>query len=582
MKELLSLLVLTEEGKRNLKKSVAAACLKRFSLMIPILISAFVMHQMLQAMSDETSGITADLMWAFAVGTIGAAIMLIAVKHAYWTNHIPTYHEEERLMLSVAEHLRKLPMDFYNTHSLADLSETVMADCSVVERALSNMIPDYFASVVSIPVFLLILACIQWWLAAAMAVSIPAAFAVQMATLKYQAHLSEIQVKAKHEATNRIQEYIEGIKTIKAFGIDEAQSSSLKSALKALHDTSMRMELTSGVFVAGASAILHTGVGFVIGLGAWMLTGSKVDFLTVMLFAMIVLRIYEPVGNFLSQLSNLAYMKVSLKRLKELLSYSVAEEKGAAELKQFDIMFDHVNFGYQENCPVLKDLTMTIPQGKITALVGPSGSGKSTAAQLAAGFWKPNSGCISVGGTAVSDLNMSDIGKNISVVFQDVTLFHDTIFNNILIGRPDATAEEVEQAARAAQCMDFLNRLPDGIHTIIAENGKSLSGGERQRISIARAILKNAPILLLDEPTASLDPENVLLVQDALSALVSQGKTVLIIAHHLRSVCDADQILVLDSGILVECGTHEELMQKNGRYAGMYRMQEASMNWTVC
>ena len=379
-------------------------------------------------------------------------------------------------------------------------------------------------------------------------------------------------------ASDQVQEYLEGMKIIKSCGLSGSHFSALDKALLAMKKIAIKVEMAVGVFMSSASMILQAGIGITIFVGAILLTNGQIELLPLLMFLLMVTRIYGPILSILANLSSLLNLNVVTSRMRTLLTTPAMDGEGKT-VPNCDIELSHVTFAYNQE-DVIKDVSCKIPQGSVTALVGPSGSGKSTISKLIARFWDVQHGKITVGGKDIKSMKPESLMSYMSFVFQDVTLFNDTVMNNIRLGNPNATDDQVIAAAKAAYCDEFVREMPDGYQTVLGENGSTLSGGERQRISIARALLKNAPIILLDEATASLDPENEVLVQKAIAKLV-EGKTVIMIAHRLRTVVDADQILVLDNGRLVEHGTHDELMQQNGLYHKLFHIQQESLGWAV-
>lgn len=386
------------------------------------------------------------------------------------------------------------------------------------------------------------------------------------------------QVDVKLEASSQIQEYLEGMKIIKSCGLGGSRFSTLDNALRAMKKIAIKVELVSGVLVQGASLILQAGLGITIFIGTVLITGGEIELLSLLILLMFSTQIYGPILATLSQLTTLFHLETVTSRMRILLTTPAMDGRDQ-DIMKYDIALENVTFAYNEE-DVIKDVSMQIPAGSVTALVGPSGSGKSTISKLIARFWDVRKGKITIGGMDISTIEPEHLMRCMSFVFQDVTLFNDTVFNNIRVGNKNATEEQVMAAAKAAYCDEFIQRLPEGYQTVLGENGSTLSGGERQRISIARALLKDAPIILLDEATASLDPENEVLIQRAIARLV-EGKTVIMIAHRLRTVVDADQIIVLENGRLAEQGTHEELMNKKGLYEKLYHIQQESLGWAV-
>ncbi len=459
-----------------------------------------------------------------------------------------------------------------------------MGDCATTEHVLSHVIPQLCANGISMAIICILLSFFDWRMALAVFCTVPIAFLIILGSKKIQNKLSESQIQAKLNASEQIQEYFEGIKVIKACGLEGDKFAALNNALKLMKRMALRMEFGTGIFVTGAQIIVQAGIGLTVFIGTYLLTNGKIELIPLLMFFLIVVRIYGPILVELTLLPELLYLRISTSRMRTLISTPIMEGDTDKELKGFNIEFDKVSFRYHEGDTkedaVIKNLTVSIPSGGITALVGPSGCGKSTLSKLIARFWDVNSGTIKIGGIDIKTLEPEHLMSYMSFVFQDVVLFNDTIYNNIRIGNRNATREQVMEAAKAACCDEFINNLEEGYDTILGENGGTLSGGERQRISIARALLKNAPIVLLDEVTASLDPENEVLIQQAISRLIT-GKTVLVIAHRLRTIAGADKIIVLDNGELVEEGTHESLLDRKGLYEKLYRIQQESLGWSV-
>lgn len=453
-----------------------------------------------------------------------------------------------------------------------------MSDCSSMESMLSSTIPPLIANGITVTLTCILLAFFDWRLALCMYITLPVAFLIIWLSKNYQKKLFERQVQAKLDASSQVQEYLEGMKIIKSCNLSGSHFSALNKALLSMKKIAVKVEMICGVFMSSASMILQAGIGIVIFVGTMLLVKGEIELLPLLMFFLMVTRIYGPILAILSQLTTLLNLNVVTERMRTLLSTSVMQGNDK-EIENCDIELEHVTFRYNTK-DVIKDVTCKIPQGSITALVGSSGSGKSTISKLIARFWDIQKGTIRVGGKDIRTMEPESLMRKMAFVFQDVTLFNDTVFNNISIGNPNATEEEVMAAAKAAYCDEFVRNMPDGYQTVLGENGSTLSGGERQRISIARALLKNASIIFLDEATASLDPENEVLVQKAIAQLV-ENKTVIMIAHRLRTVVDADQILVLDDGKLVEYGTHNELMKKKGVYQKLYHIQQESLGWTI-
>ena len=576
MKRLKEALFLSDKGYSDLKKAIFACTLTNITMLLPFCITVMIFSELLNPFVGK------ELVWEhiwllWGAGVVSAILVFFAAKNDYRKTYIASYKESNVTRLRIAEHLRKLPMSFFNTKDLSELTTNMMSDCSSMESMLSSTIPPLIANVISATITCILLAFFDWRLAICVFITMPLAFLIIWLSRKYQKKLFERQVDAKLQASSQVQEYLEGMKIIKSCNLSGSQFSTLNKALLAMKKIAVKVEMVVGVFMSGASMILQAGVGITIFVGTLLLLDGQIELLPLLMFFLIVTKIYGPILAILSQLTTLLNLNVVTERMRTLLTTPVMSGKEETT-KNYDIELKNVSFAYNEE-EVIHDVSCKIPQGSVTALVGPSGSGKSTIAKLIARFWDIQKGTITVGNKDIKIINPESLMQEMSFVFQDVTLFNDTIFNNIQMGNPNATREQVFAAAKAAYCDEFVRNMPDGYNTVLGENGSTLSGGERQRISIARALLKDSPIILLDEATASLDPENEVFVQKAIAKLV-ENKTVIIIAHRLRTVADADQILVLDNGKLVEYGTHNELMKKNGLYHKLYHIQHESLEWS--
>lgn len=577
MKRLKEALFLSDKGYSDLKKAIFACTLTNITMLLPFCITVMIFSELLNPFVGK------ELVWEhiwllWGAGVVSAILVFLTAKNDYRKTYIASYKESNVTRLRIAEHLRKLPMSFFNTKDLSELTTNMMSDCSSMESMLSSTIPPLIANVISATITCILLAFFDWRLAICVFITMPLAFLIIWLSRKYQKKLFERQVDAKLQASSQVQEYLEGMKIIKSCNLSGSQFSTLNKALLAMKKIAVKVEMVVGVFMSGASMILQAGIGITIFVGTLLLLDGQIELLPLLMFFLIVIKIYGPILAILSQLTTLLNLNVVTERMRTLLTAPVMSGKQQTS-KRYDIELSHVSFAYNEE-EVIHDVSCKIPQGNVTALVGPSGSGKSTISKLIARFWEIQKGTITVGNKDIKTINPESLMQEMSFVFQDVTLFNDTIFNNIQMGNPNATKEQVFAAAKAAYCDEFVRNMPDGYNTVLGENGSTLSGGERQRISIARALLKDSPIILLDEATASLDPENEVFVQKAIAKLV-ENKTVIIIAHRLRTVVDADQILVLDNGKLVEYGTHNELMRKNGLYHKLYHIQQESLGWAV-
>lgn len=571
MRSLKERLLLTDQGYKDLKRAIAACTFTNITLMLPFMITVMIFRELLLGITN--GGLqTKNIIFLWAVGIIAAIIVFFAAKNDYRKTYIASYRESNKTRENIAEHLIRLPMSFFNTRDLTEITANMMSDCSSMESMLSSTIPPLIANIISATLTCVMLAFFDWRLALCVFVTIPVAFLIILLSKKRQKALFAGQEEAKLDASARIQEYLEGIKIIKACNISGERFNVLNNALLKLKKISVKVELAVGVFMSSASMILQSGIGITVFVGVNLLISGKTDLLTLLMFLLMVTRIYGPFLAILGQLSTLLHLDTVTERMR-ILEKSEVMTGTDTSVCDGNIELNNVSFAYNTE-RVIDDVSLKIKEGTINAFVGPSGSGKSTLAKLIARFWDVGSGSIRYGGKDLRSLKPEAIMKDMAFVFQDVTLFNDTVMNNIRMGNESASDEDVMNAAKAAFCDEFISRLPDGYDTVLGENGGTLSGGERQRISIARALLKNAKIILLDEATASLDPENEYYVQQAIAELV-KGKTVIMIAHRLKTVADADRIFVLSDGKLVQEGTHKELISKEGLYKTLYTFQNA-------
>lgn len=569
---------LTDQGYAGLKRSALACTLSDLALMIPFVCTVAAFAALVGTLAGEP--FDANALWAiFAVGIAGAIVVFIASRNDYKKTYVAAYTESESIRLRLADHLRKLPMSFFNRRDTTDVADRIMGDVTAQESMLSSTLPQLIAGTVSTAVICVMLAFFDWRLACCAMVTLPLSAAVIALSRRREKRLFERQNRVRLDALARVQDYLEGIKDIRACRAVGKDSAAMEQAMLELKRVTMRVELAVDVSVSLASAIFRSGVGLTACVGAMLLASGGVDFMVLLMFLLIVSRVYSPILALVSQLPNLLNLSTKTARIKAVMDEPEAKGSAPADVSGHSLSFQNVRFGYGDE-EVLHGISFDAQEGKVTALVGPSGSGKSTCAQLAAKFWEPNSGRILCSGKDIAGFSEESWLAHVSIVFQDVILFDDTVANNIRIGREGASDEEVAEAARTAHCLEFIEKLPQGFDTMLGENGASLSGGERQRLSIARALLKDAPVVLLDEATASLDPENETLIQRAVGTLCA-GKTVVVIAHRLRTVANADKIVVLDDGRVAEEGSHKTLLAEDGLYARLWRLQQESSSWTA-
>lgn len=580
MPKLQEMLMLTDKGYKDLKSAIAACTLTNFSLMLPFGVMIQVIMELIRPLTGGE--ISWNRMWLyFGLGIVAAGVVFLCNKHDYKKTYTTSYIQSENTRIALAEHIRKLPMSLFNSKDLSELTTNLMDDVATSEHVLSHVAPQLFANAISITVICAMMAVFDWRMALAMFITVPLALFIIVFSRRIYGKLHQKHTEAKLAASGQVQEYIEGIKVIRACNLDGEKFSALEEALRTMMRLAITMELGTGVFVTGAQVVLQAGIGLTVLLGTSLLTNGQIAFVPMLMFMLIVVRIYGPILVELTLLPELFYFQIAIKRMRDLMAFQPMEGDAETEIKNYGIEFEHVDFRYNDKGEqAISNMTAVIPSGGLTALVGPSGSGKSTVSRLIARFWDVNKGTLTVGGINIKTLDPEHLMSYMSFVFQDVVLFNDTIYNNIRIGNMDATPEEVMAAAKAACCDEFIKKLPGGYDTMLGENGSTLSGGERQRLSIARALLKDAPIVLLDEATASLDPENEALIQRAISTLI-EGKTVIVIAHRLRTITSAEQIIVLDKGRVVEQGTHEALIRQNGLYHKLFTIQQESHGWSV-
>ena len=516
-----------------------------------------------------------------AVGLVLLFVLLSFVTHLqqYKATYGLVYNEVKTTRLSLAERLRKLPLGYFGKRDLADLTETIMGDVNRMEHVWSHVLGYLYGAYISTGVIAICLLLYDWRLAIACLWGVPVAFGLLFGSRKTAARSAQRTKKAAVRVSDGIQEALENIREIRAANQEERYLEGLNQKIDEHERVMIRGELGTGLFVNAASVIMRMGVATTILVGANLILSGSIDFMLLFLFLLVITRIYAPFDQSLALIAEMFVSQVSADRMMEIYDTPVAEGSGTFEPKGHDIVFEHVGFAYDDK-EVLHDVSFTAKEGEVTALVGPSGSGKSTCARLAARLWEIDKGIIKVGDVDISTVDPEVLLRDYSMVFQDVVLFDDTVMENIRLGRHGATDEEVRAAAKAANCEEFIQRLPEGYDTPIGENGARLSGGERQRISIARALLKAAPIILLDEATASLDVENETKVQEALSRLLA-GKTVLVIAHRMRTVEAADKIVVLAEGRVAEEGSPAELMARGGLFCRMVELQQQSARWRL-
>lgn len=566
---------LSREGAKGLIWAIAACTVADIALMFPVGLLYFLV-------SDFIDGKVPESHYAlYGIGIAGAILLIFFSEFwKYNATYFSTYRESGKCRIRLAEKLRKLPLSFFGKKDIADLTNTMLGDVSTTEQMFSHYVPQFYGSIISTCLIAVSLFFYDWRLALAALWVLPVALLIVGLSKKAQNHFSRKQNAAQIAVQDGVQECLETIRDLKSNNAEKEYLQGLYPKIDALEERHIKSELGTAMFVVPAQMIMKLGIATVALVGSMLLINGTLTLLTFFMFLLVVSRIYEPMSFSLQNLAARNSLQINIDRMNEI--ENCKEQDGGKVFKPngYDIVFENVEFSYNSDETVLKNVSFTAKQGEVTALIGPSGGGKSTAAKLAARFWDADKGKITVGGVDVKSVDPEKLLTAFSIVFQDVTLFNNTVMENIRIGRKDATDEEVMAVAKLANCEEFVEKLPDKWNSNIGENGSSLSGGERQRISIARAFLKDAPIILLDEATASLDVENETAIQSALSRLI-QNKTVLLIAHRMRTVAGADKVVVLSDGIVVEQGTPDVLKKKNGIYSRMVKLQAQSQNWSI-
>lgn len=574
IKQLQKKYALSQQGAKDLIKGCIACVFQNISFMFPV----GLLYSLVSDLMSGNIGGKAGLYAAGCVLCIG--LILLTTWFQYNATYFATYVESGVRRITLAEQLRKIPLSFFGKKDLADLTSTIMADCTFLEQSFSHFIPELAGSIISTLLIAIGLFSFDWRMALAALWVLPVSFAIVGFSAKVQERLNQKAMAAKMACADGIQECIETVQDLKANNAEQAYLTGLETKIRAVERRSIINEFGLAAFVVSASLILKLGIATVALVGSALLIRGTLDVLTFFMFLLVVSRLYDPLQSALQNLAAVISTRTNIARMNEILDHPIQQGENKLINQGCDITFDHVGFCYNSGEMVLKDVSFTAKQGEVTALVGPSGGGKTTVSRLASRFWDISRGRITVGGMDISKIDPEALLSLYSIVFQDVTLFDNTILENIRIGNQNATDEQVIAAAKLANCDEFAEKLPDKWNSMIGENGCELSGGERQRISIARAFLKDAPIILLDEATASLDVENETLIQSALSRLI-QNKTVLVIAHRMRTIAGANQIVVLSGGVVAESGTPEALLEKKGIYFHMTELQKESLSWAL-
>ena len=566
---------LSRQGAVDLIKGCIACVVQDISFMLPV---GLLYYFVIDAMNGNLNG---SRIAFYAVGSLVClCLIFIATWFQYNATYLATYVESGVRRISLAEQLRKIPLSFFGKKDLADLTNSIMGDCATLETAFSHYVPALAGSLISTTLIAICLFAIDFRMALAAVWVLPIAFTITLFSARIQEYFNHKSVAANVALESGVQECIESLQNLKSNNAEERYLKGLDKKIDYVEKRHIITELGTALFVVSSTLILKFGIATVALVGSALLIRGEIDIPLFFMFLLVASRLYAPLEGALQNLAAVISTKPNINRMNEILDKPIQTGSNRLTNQGYDIVFDHVGFAYNTGETVLKDVSFTAKQGEVTALVGPSGGGKTTVSRLAARFWDIGKGKITVGGMDISEIEPETLLSLYSIVFQDVTLFNNTVIENIRIGRKDATDEEVIAAAKLANCDEFVVKLPDGYSSMIGENGCELSGGERQRISIARAFLKNAPIILLDEATASLDVENETLIQTALSTLI-KDKTTLVIAHRMRTVSGADKVVVLSGGLVAEQGTPETLMNTGTIYPHMVKLQTLSRDWGI-
>ena len=596
---------LSDAGTRNLRSSITLGVIINLFLMVPLGLSLYVLQYFLARIMQQ--GFQVPNVWAVSAAALAIIVVLfILEKLKYGRMYNGAYEEAANVRISLAESLRRLPLSYFGRQDLSYLTSTLLNDVTTIEEALSNVVPEMFSGIISILIAAGLLALLDWRMTIALFVCAFAGFFIVVGCRRLSERKMKSVIVRKDSIYDSLQQMIENVKVLKSSDKKAEYVQKLKTDITEATGAALKSEASIGALMFGVAMFIRFGFPLVISYGAFLLAQGQIELLTYIVFLLVSCRIFDPLTTVFMLLAEFFYTLIAVERKQAIVNYPAQTGSETFNPNGYDISYDNVSFSYNESTSkgsggiggssddnsmsdstannteedTVRGISFTAKQGEITALVGHSGCGKSTIARLAARFWDASSGTVSIGGVDVSTVEPETLLGAFSIVFQDVVLFNDTVYNNILIGSRNATREQVLAAAKAAQCDSFIEKLPQGYDTEIGENGYTLSGGERQRLSIARALLKDAPIILLDEATAALDPENETLIQHAISTLI-KNKTVIVIAHRLRTVETADKIIVLNKGTIAETGTHSELMEKDGIYREMYRLQRESDQWSA-
>lgn len=566
---------LSNQGEKDLKKGILASAAANISLLFPAGLLLLSIRDLMMYI-EKNGAYNINILAYAGYSVVFSAIILITHRIQYDSTYFSAYSESADRRVALAEKLRKLPLSFFGKKDLSELTITIMGDCTDLEHTFSHSVPQLFGSLISVTLVGIGLFVVNWKMALSAVFVFPIAIIITVGSKFLQDKMGKKKIDAKLAASDKVQEYLENIREIKSYNIEEKYLNDLDDSFFKIIKASLISELTTGTLIVSAQGILRLGFAAVTLTGIKLFLNGEIDFLVYLMYLFTISRLYDPLSVVLIQIGDIFNSLLTIKRMKDINEQKIQEGAKEFSCDNYDIVFENVEFAYNNNEKVLNGISFVAEQGQITVLAGESGGGKSTAVKLAARFWDVTKGKITLGGVDISTVDPEVLLEKFSIVFQDVVLFNGTILENIRIGKRGASDEEVYMAAKAAQCDEFIKRFPLGYNTVIGENGSTLSGGERQRISIARALLKDAPIILLDEATASLDVENETLIQSALGKLI-KNKTVLLIAHRMRTAASADKIIILKDGKIAEQGSPKNLMKIKGMYYKMVELQNQNL-----
>lgn len=566
---------LSNQGEKDLKKGILASAAANISLLFPAGLLLLSIRDLMMYI-EKNGAYNINILAYAGYSVVFSAIILITHRIQYDSTYFSAYSESADRRVALAEKLRKLPLSFFGKKDLSELTITIMGDCTDLEHTFSHSVPQLFGSLISVTLVGIGLFIVNWKMALSAVFVFPIAIMITVGSKFLQDKMGKKKIDAKLAASDKVQEYLENIREIKSYNIEEKYLNDLDDSFFKIIKASLISELTTGTLIVSAQGILRLGFAAVTLTGIKLFLNGEIDFLVYLMYLFTISRLYDPLSVVLIQIGDIFNSLLTIKRMKDINDQKIQEGAKEFSCDNYDIVFENVEFAYNNNEKVLNGISFVAEQGQITVLAGESGGGKSTAVKLAARFWDVTKGKITLGGVDISTVDPEVLLEKFSIVFQDVVLFNGTILENIRIGKRGASDEEVYMAAKAAQCDEFIKRFPLGYNNVIGENGSTLSGGERQRISIARALLKDAPIILLDEATASLDVENETLIQSALGKLI-KNKTVLLIAHRMRTAASADKIIILKDGKIAEQGSPKNLMKIKGMYYKMVELQNQNL-----